>query len=407
MIRYFHVDAFAQGPFTGNPAGVCPLTAWLPTEHMQQIAAENNLAETAFIVPRPGSAADYDIRWFTPAVEIDLCGHATLASAHVLFTHLGFAEAAVVFHSQSGPLQVSREADGRLTLDFPSRPPQELAAHPTGLVDGLRATPLHVLASRDLLVTFNTEAEVLALKPDYARIAALEYVGVIATAPGSNGIDFVSRFFAPRVGVPEDPVTGSAHSTLIPYWANRLGKTELRARQISPRGGDLWCRLRNDRVDIGGYAVTYSAGELLINPAAAQDAGITAPVASAGSTPKVTGVGGIFFFADDPKATAAWYNQHLGIESSEWGATFEGRSLDNPEEVTQLQWSPFKRGSEYFAPSKKEFMINYRVQNIEGLVAKLRENGVTVLDNVESSEYGKFVHLLDLDGNKVELWEPN
>ena len=262
VIPYFHVDAFAQRPFAGNPAGVCPLPAWLPTEQMQHIAAENNLAETAFIVPRAG--AEYDIRWFTPTVEIDLCGHATLASAHVLFTHLGFAEAQVIFHSQSGPLHVSREADGRLTLDFPSRPPQEMTTHPTGLTDALRATPLHVLAARDLLVVFNTEAEVLALRPDYARIAALEYVGVIATAPGSDGIDFVSRFFAPRVGVPEDPVTGSAHSTLIPFWAEKLGKTELRARQVSPRGGDLWCRLKGDRVDISGYAVTYAAGELLV-----------------------------------------------------------------------------------------------------------------------------------------------
>ncbi|MBF9237178.1 PhzF family phenazine biosynthesis protein [Hymenobacter sp. BT683] len=266
MIRYFHVDAFAQCPFTGNPAGVCPLQTWLPAELMQQIAAENNLAETAFFVPRPSSAAEYDIRWFTPAVEIDLCGHATLASAHVLFSHLGFAGPEVVFHSQSGPLRVSREADGRLTLDFPSRPPQLLAGHPTGLVDGLRATPLQVLASRDLLAVFNSEAEVRALKPDFACIASLEYVGVIATAPGAaaDGIDFVSRFFAPRVGVPEDPVTGSAHSTLIPYWANKLGKNELRARQISPRGGDLWCRLREDRVDISGYAVTYKTGEIFV-----------------------------------------------------------------------------------------------------------------------------------------------
>jgi PhzF family phenazine biosynthesis protein len=245
---------------------VCPLETWLPAERMQQIAAENHLAETAFIVPRAGSAAEYDIRWFTPTVEIDLCGHATLASAHVLFAHLGFAQPKVVFHSQSGPLEVSREADGRLTLDFPSRPPQLLTAHPTGLVDGLRATPLHVLAARDLLAVFSSEAEVRALKPDFARIAALEYVGVIATAPGTaaDGLDFVSRFFAPRVGVPEDPVTGSAHSTLIPYWAEKLGKNELRARQISPRGGDLWCRLRHDRVDISGYAVTYSTGEIMV-----------------------------------------------------------------------------------------------------------------------------------------------
>ena len=264
MINYFHVDAFAQGPFTGNPAGVCPLDNWLSASLMQQIAAENNLAETAFIVLRPAAPAEYDIRWFTPAVEIDLCGHATLASAHVLFTHLGLMATQVTFHSQSGPLRVSREANGRLTLDFPSRPPQELPAHPTGLTDALGATPLRVLAARDLLALFSSEAEVRALKPDFARLAALDYVGIIATAPGTNGVDFVSRFFAPRVGVPEDPVTGSAHSTLIPFWAEKLGKTELHARQISPRGGDLWCQLRGERVDISGYAVTYSVGEIRV-----------------------------------------------------------------------------------------------------------------------------------------------
>ena len=264
MLRYFHVDSFAQAPFAGNPAGVCPLDTPLPAALMQQIAAENSLAETAFFVPRAGQPGDFDLRWFTPTVEIDLCGHATLAAAHVLFQHLGFAGEQVTFHSQSGPLRVAREASGRLVLDFPSRPPQELASHPTGLTDALGATPLRVLAARDLLAVFNSEAEVRALAPDFARIAALEYVGVIATAPGSGGIDFVSRFFAPRVGVPEDPVTGSAHSSLIPFWAEKLGKTELRARQVSPRGGDLWCRLRGDRVDIGGYAVTYAAGELLL-----------------------------------------------------------------------------------------------------------------------------------------------
>lgn len=265
MLRYFHVDAFAQTPFAGNPAGVCPLQTVLPAALMQQIAAENNLAETAFIVPRADTPAEYDIRWFTPTVEIDLCGHATLAAAHVLFTHLDFQAAQVTFHSQSGPLRVARESTGRLTLDFPSRPPQELTMHPIGLTDALGATPLRVLAARDLLAVFSTEAEVLALRPDYARIAALEYVGVIATAPGTDDVDFVSRFFAPRVGVPEDPVTGSAHSSLIPFWAEKLGKTELRARQISARGGDLWCRLRTgDRVDISGYAVTYAAGEIRV-----------------------------------------------------------------------------------------------------------------------------------------------
>lgn len=264
MLRYFHVDAFAQAPFTGNPAGVCPLAAPLPAALMQQIAAENSLAETAFFVSRPDEPAGFDLRWFTPTVEIDLCGHATLAAAHVLFKHLGFAGPQVTFHTQSGLLHVARAADGRLTLDFPSRPPQPLPALPAGLAAALGGTPRAALAARDLLAVFATEAEVAALQPDMAAIAAFDYVGIIATAPGSEGVDFVSRFFAPRVGVPEDPVTGSAHSILIPFWAEKLGKTELRARQISPRGGDLWCCLRGDRVDISGYAVTYAAGELLV-----------------------------------------------------------------------------------------------------------------------------------------------
>ncbi|WP_317198201.1 PhzF family phenazine biosynthesis protein [Hymenobacter terricola] len=265
MIRYFHVDAFAQTPFAGNPAGVCPLETALPAALMQQIATENSLAETAFLVPHAGAPAEYDIRWFTPTVEIDLCGHATLASAHVLFTHLGLPGSEVIFHSQSGPLRVTREGSGRLTLDFPSRPPQLLPEMPAGLAAALGGVPHAVLAARDLVAVFATEAEVAALRPDFAAIAAFEYVGLIATAPGEGEIDFVSRFFAPRVGVPEDPVTGSAHSTLIPFWATELGKSELRARQISPRGGDLWCRLREGgRVDISGYAVTYSVGEIMV-----------------------------------------------------------------------------------------------------------------------------------------------
>jgi PhzF family phenazine biosynthesis protein len=265
VLRYFHVDAFAEAPFTGNPAGVCPLATPLPAPLMQQLAAENNLAETAFIMPRAGLPAEYDIRWFTPAVEIDLCGHATLASAHVLFAHLGLAGTEVTFHSQSGPLRVTRESSGRLTLDFPARPPQRLAAPPATLAAALGAAPRAVLAARDLVAVFATAAEVAALRPDMAALSALDYTGIIATAPGTGEIDFVSRFFGPRVGVPEDPVTGSAHSTLIPFWAGELGKTELRARQISARGGNLWCCLREgDRVDISGYAVTYAVGEIRV-----------------------------------------------------------------------------------------------------------------------------------------------
>ncbi|RZK61925.1 MAG: PhzF family phenazine biosynthesis protein, partial [Hymenobacter sp.] len=186
-----------------------------------------------------------------------------------LWTERGFAKPEITFQSQSGPLRVRREADGRLVLDFPSRPPQPLAVaqHPAALGPSLgpgAATPLAVLASRDLVVEFGSAAEVLALRPDFAALVDLGYIGLIATAPGSAGVDFVSRFFAPEVGVPEDPVTGSAHSTLIPFWAEKLGKTELFARQESARGGELWCRLRGDRVDIGGYAVTYLRGEIVV-----------------------------------------------------------------------------------------------------------------------------------------------
>jgi PhzF family phenazine biosynthesis protein len=269
-IPIYQVDAFARRPFTGNPAAVCPLPEWLPAETMQQIAAENNLAETAFFVPLPvGEDADFHLRWFTPTFEIDLCGHATLATAHVLFTELGFTKSEIVFQSQSGPLRVRREADGRLVLDFPSRPPQPLvvAQYPAALLPALgpgAAAPLAVLASRDLVVEFATAEDVLALRPDFAALVDLGYIGLIATAPGGEGVDFVSRFFAPEVGVPEDPVTGSAHSTLIPFWAEKLGKTELFARQESARGGELWCRLRGERVDIGGYAVTYLRGEIAV-----------------------------------------------------------------------------------------------------------------------------------------------
>ncbi|MGI4863664.1 MAG: PhzF family phenazine biosynthesis protein [Janthinobacterium lividum] len=269
-IPIYQVDAFARRPFAGNPAAVCPLTEWLPAETMQQIAAENNLAETAFFIPlAEGAEADFHLRWFTPTFEIDLCGHATLATAHVLWTERGFAKPEIIFQSQSGPLRVRREADGRLVLDFPSRPPQPLAVaqYPAALFPSLgpgAGAPLAVLASRDLVVEFASADEVLALRPDFVALIDLGYIGLIATAPGGEGVDFVSRFFAPEVGVPEDPVTGSAHSTLIPFWAAKLGKTELFARQDSARGGELWCRLRGDRVDIGGYAVTYLRGEIVV-----------------------------------------------------------------------------------------------------------------------------------------------
>jgi len=258
-LPYFHVDAFASGVFRGNPAGVCPLAAWLPDATLQNIAAENNLSETAFVVAR---GADYDLRWFTPTTEVDLCGHATLAAAFVLFTERGFTGDKIRFHSRSGPLSVSREGDV-LTLDFPSRPAAPCAT-PEALRRGLGATPAEARKARDFLAVFASEVEVRALKPDFAALRTLDCLGIIATAPGVD-CDFVSRFFAPVAGIDEDPATGSSHCTLIPYWAQRLGKTKLFARQVSARGGEMFCNLAGDRVQIGGRAARYSRGELEVD----------------------------------------------------------------------------------------------------------------------------------------------
>lgn len=263
-ITYFEVDAFASKPFHGNPAGICPLEEWLDDPTMQNIAAENNMSETAFFVPR---GDDYDLRWFAPSVEIDLCGHATLASAFILFSELGRRGNSVRFHSKSGALVVTRNGD-ILTLDFPSRPPGPCTA-PDALIRGLGKTPVQVLKARDYFALFETADDVRSLKPDFGLLGALDEK-VIVTAPGGMDCDFVSRFFAPTAGVPEDPVTGSAHCTLIPYWSARLGKTKLFAKQISRRGGELFCELAGDRVLIGGKAVLYSRGQIEIDDASAQ-----------------------------------------------------------------------------------------------------------------------------------------
>ena len=259
-LRYFVVDAFTSKTFHGNAAGVCPLNSWLSDATMQAIAAENNLAETAFFVPR---ADDYDLRWFTPEVEMDLCGHATLASAFILFTELGYRRDAVRFQSPSGPLMVTRRHDV-LTLDFPARPPGPCTA-PPALITGLGLKPIQVLKARDYFAVFATEADVRSLRPDFAALGTLD-AKVIVTAPGTD-CDYVSRFFAPTAGVPEDPATGSAQCTLIPWWSQRLGKSELFARQLSKRGAEFFCRLAGDRVLIGGKAVLYSRAEIEIDKA--------------------------------------------------------------------------------------------------------------------------------------------
>lgn len=259
MIPYYQVDTFTNRLFSGNPAGVCFLADWLPDSLLQSIAAENNLAETAFVVQRE---AHFDLRWFTPTLEMDLCGHATLAPAHVLFRHHGLRGSVVHFHTRSGTLSVARDGD-LLTLDFPARPADTCDTPPL-LCEGLRANPTVTAKARDYLAVFETEQAVRSLQPDMTALTRLDCLGVIATAPGDD-CDFVSRFFAPRAGVPEDPVTGSAHCTLIPYWAGRLGRAKLHARQISARGGELFCEHRGDRVGIGGHAVTYSSGYLHVS----------------------------------------------------------------------------------------------------------------------------------------------
>lgn len=257
-LQIFQVDAFTSVPFHGNPAAVVPLDAWLPDETMLAIAAENNLAETAFFV---GGGGGYDLRWFTPTVEMDLCGHATLASAFVLCDVLKTESSDISFKTKSGELRTSRNGD-RYVLDFPSRPAVETEI-PNGLIEALGAAPQKILKSRDYLAVYETEAEVAALKPDFRAIGELGVHAVIVTAKGETS-DFVSRFFAPSVGVDEDPVTGSAHCTLIPYWAEQFGKNELFARQISARGGELYCELIGGRVKIGGNAVLYMQGEIYV-----------------------------------------------------------------------------------------------------------------------------------------------
>ncbi len=256
----YQADAFTNQLFGGNPAAVCPLTEWLPDETMQKIAIENNLAETAFFVK---TSTGFHLRWFTPEYEIDLCGHATLATAHIIFTELGYTEDAILFDTQkAGMLKVTKN-DNLYTLDFPSRPPYP-AEMPEGLLEGLNhKMPVHVLRSRDYFLVYDNEQDIIDMQPNHFLLSKIDAVGIIITAPGKD-VDFVSRFFAPAAGVPEDPVTGSAHCNLIPYWAEKLGKTQLHAYQLSSRKGELWCEHKGDRVLMSGEAVTYLKGEIYI-----------------------------------------------------------------------------------------------------------------------------------------------
>jgi PhzF family phenazine biosynthesis protein len=254
----YQVDAFASRVFAGNPAAVCPLDDWLPDAVLQAIAVENNLSETAFFVK---NGADFDLRWFTPASEVDLCGHATLGSAYVIANYLDNGSTEVRFHSRSGPLTVTREGD-LYTLDFPALPPRRIADS-AAVAAALGAAPAELWEEMDLMAVFASQAAVAALAPDMAKVEVLETRGVIVTAPGED-CDFVSRFFAPRSKIPEDPVTGSAHCILTPYWAERMGKTRMSARQISARGGELEVEARGERVLISGRVAPYMEGRIRV-----------------------------------------------------------------------------------------------------------------------------------------------
>ena len=258
-MKIYQVDAFTENVFSGNPAAIVPLDEWLDPHILQEIAVENNLSETAFFVKNEDNS--YRIRWFTPETEVDLCGHATLASAHVLYEFLNFDGEKVVFESNSGQLSVQKE-NNLYWMDFPSNPPKPVPV-PKLLPEAIGAIPIYTGINTDLLVLLQDEETVRSVRPDLLILKKMEVRGTIITAPGKD-VDFVSRFFAPAVGVPEDPVTGSAHTVLTPFWSKRLKKEKLKARQVSKRGGDLTCIQKGDRVEIGGHAVTYMTGDITI-----------------------------------------------------------------------------------------------------------------------------------------------
>lgn len=266
-IALYQVDAFTDRPFGGNPAAVCPLQAWLPDATLQAIAAENNLSETAYFVPLEGPEnGGYRLRWFTPAVEVALCGHATLATAYVIAHHIEPGMEKVVFHSASGPLTVTRDGEV-FTLDFPSEPPAPFDDG-SAVAAALGTVPREVVKAPKIdggkiMAVLASEAEVRAAEPDLEKVKALPGDGLIVTAPGDS-VDFVSRYFAPHAGIPEDPVTGSAHCVLTPFWARRLGKAKLAARQVSARGGDLVVEDRGARTLISGKVAPYLEGRIRV-----------------------------------------------------------------------------------------------------------------------------------------------
>jgi len=257
-LNIYQIDAFASKPFEGNPAAVCPLDEWLPDEIMQSIAEENNLSETAFFIPTDNG---FHIRWFTPASEVDLCGHATLAAAYVLFNILGYKGDKVVFNSKSGILSVTKD-DEWLVMNFPAQPPV-LCDIPKEIVKAFDTAPIECLKSEDYIVVFGREIDIETANPDFEQLKKLDLRGVIITAKSSK-YDFITRFFAPKYGVPEDPVTGSAYTQLAPYWASKIGKKRFNVKQVSLRGGELSCEIVDDRVLIYGKAIKYLEGKIKI-----------------------------------------------------------------------------------------------------------------------------------------------
>jgi PhzF family phenazine biosynthesis protein len=257
-LTIYQIDAFAENVFEGNPAAICPLAEWLPDQLMQSIAEENNLSETAFFVP---TERGFHIRWFTPVAEVDLCGHATLASAYVIFTHLGFEEKVINFESKSGLLTVEQNED-LLIMSFLAQPPSPCQT-PDDILQAFQTTPVECLKSEDYIVVFGSEEEITSAQPDFHALSKLDLRGVVITAK-SNKYDFIARFFAPKYGINEDPVTGSAYTQLVPYWSNNMESIKLHAKQVSRRGGEVLCELVDDRVSIAGKAVTYLVGEIEI-----------------------------------------------------------------------------------------------------------------------------------------------
>lgn len=258
-IKLYQIDAFSQHIFKGNPAAVCPLEAWLSDDILQAIALENNLSETAFCV---ANATGFDIRWFTPSKEVNLCGHATLACAKVIFDELAYDKDVIVFQSRSGELKVRKNND-LFELDFPNNQATECEA-PSALLNAFASTPVKVLKKQDYMVVFAHEQDVINAQPDLTLLKTLDLQGVVITA-ASDQYDFVSRFFAPNFGIDEDPVTGSSFTELAPYWAQQLNKTQLHAKQVSSRGGEVFCQVLKERVLISGHAVKYLSGTITID----------------------------------------------------------------------------------------------------------------------------------------------